>query len=831
MSEQCTPCQAKKSTLEYFNGDELAASVWMNKYALKDSDGNIFEETPWDMHHRLATEFARIEWEYPNPMGYGEIFELLDNFKYVVPQGSPMFGIGNELQTVSLSNCFVVGNTHDSYGGILQTEQEQIQLMKRRGGVGHDLSHIRASGAKVNNSALTSTGVVPFMERYSNATREVAQDGRRGALMLSISSEHPNALDFASAKLEDDKITGANISIKASDRFMHSVITPISVVADGNFVRHPTQMAKDKKLWDTVIHNSWLKAEPAFLFWDTIIRESIPSCYGGEWRETSTNPCGEIPLCPYDSCRLMAMNLYSYVENPFTTESYFNFIKYESHVGKAQRLMDDMVDLEIEKIDKILLKIESDEEPEDVKNVERQLWEKIREKAVDGRRTGLGITAAGDTLAALGIRYGSDEGTEMLEAIMNEHRNSAYDSSEELAKERGHFPVYNREKEAKNPFIQRVGSTEPRRNISMLTIAPTGTTSLMTQTSSGIEPVFQVAHKRKRKINHREEGQGDSIDQNGDHWRHYNVLHHHFVTWYMEYIKHGGRSYGYSLEREEAKKHLEGMPEDELKSLIKKSPYRKATAHDIDPIAKVKMQGAIQKYIDHSISVTVNLPKEATEELVEQVYIEAYNAGCKGVTVYRDGSRSGVLVTNEEEENPIIDNNAPRRPKRLPAQVIEFQNNKEKWVAFVGMYHERPYEIFVGKLHESLVEFTKTKKDVSIVKTKDDKGIKKYHAVYNGTKIEISNVFNKEYWNYAKFISGLLRHGTPLQYVYEIVKSMNMEDDHLNSWKSGVSRVIKRFISNGVKSKDKCGNCGAEDSMEFAEGCEVCKSCGSSKCG
>jgi len=820
MREKVERKKAEEKTLEYFSGDELAASVWLNKYALRDSEGNLFEEDPNQMHVRLAKEFARIERKYPNPMEFSEIMGLIKDFKYVIPQGSPMFGIGNDLQTVSLSNCFVVGNEYDSYGGILQTEQEQIQLMKRRGGVGHDLSHIRPKGSKVNNSALTSTGIVPFMERYSNATREVAQDGRRGALMLSVSSDHPDALDFANAKLEDDKITGANVSIKASDRFMANVLIP----AHSDHDKDAKQIKKDLKLWDTVIHNSWKSAEPAFLFWDTIIRESIPSCYGGKWKETSTNPCGEIPLPPYDSCRLMAINLYSYVDKPFTEDAEFDFDKYRTHVGKAQRLMDDMVDLEIEKIDAIIKKINTDPEDELIKDTEHRLWEKIKDMAIDGRRTGLGITGAGDMIAAMGLRYGSDKGNAFIDLVMEEHKNAAYFSSGVLGHERGNFPIYDGRKERSNPFLKRFNRpvARPRRNIAMLTIAPTGSVSICAGTTSGIEPVFQISYKRKKKINHNEEGKGDSIDQNGDHWRHYNVLHHHFVTWYSV-IR--GISFG------SAKKQLEGLTDGSLKSLIKNSPYYKATAHDIDPIGKVKMQGMIQKHIDHSISVTVNLHKDATEKMVEDVYIEAYKSGCKGVTVYRDGCRTGVLVTNEEETNPIVDNNAPRRPKKLPAEVIQFQNNNEKWVAFVGLYHNRPYEMFVGKLQDSLVDFVKTKKDVYIVKEKNEDGVKRYYAVFNGTKVEISNVFNKEYWNYAKFISGLLRHGTPIQYVYEIIKSMNMEDDHLNSWKSGVARIIKRFISDGVKSKETCGNCGAEDSMEFIEGCETCRSCGSSKCG
>jgi ribonucleoside-diphosphate reductase alpha chain len=693
--------------------------------------------------------------------------------------------------------------------------------MKRRGGVGHDLSHIRAKGSTVKNSALTSTGVVPFMERYSNSTREVAQDGRRGALMLSISTDHEDSLDFADAKLEDDKITGANISLKASDRFMHNVLV---APYEGKMVPWK-QFKKDNELWRKVIHNSWKKAEPAFLFWDTILKESIPSCYGATWEEKSTNPCGELPLPPYDSCRLIAINLYSYVDDPFTPTATFDFEKFASHVKKAQRLADDLVDLELEKIDKILLKIETDPESLGVKAVERELWEKIKRMARDGRRTGLGVTGVGDMIAALGLRYGDEGANNFIESVMERFKVSAYYSSTVMAAERGTFPIFNEELEKDNPFLNRANIAKPRRNIALLTIAPTGSVSLLAGVTSGIEPVFRVAYKRRKKINPNENDTPDFIDQNGDAWKEYNVVHHKFIDWFIEHwekLPDATR-----LSRRHAERALSGMSEDEINKYIKISPYHNATANDIDWVSKVKMQGMVQKHIDHSISVTVNIPKEATEETVEAIYREAYLAGCKGVTVYRDGSRSGVLVTEESDEKKIEDSHAPRRPKTLKADVIQFQNNHEKWVAFIGLYHGRPYEIFAGKLHDELVEFTKTKKDVKIIKEKSDEG-SKYFAVFNGTKIEVSSVFNQEYWNYAKLISGLLRHGMPLQYVYDIIKGMNWNDDHLNSWKNGVARIIKRYISDGVKSKAECPDCGGK--LEFQEGCESC-SCGHSKCG
>lgn len=812
----------EREALKYFKGDELATTVWINKYALKDSDGNIYEKTPDDMHRRLAKEFARIEKKYQNPMSEEEIYGLLKDFEFILPQGSPMAGIGNDLQTVSLSNCFVIGNQDDSYGGIMLTDQEQIQLMKRRGGVGHDLSHIRGKGSKVNNSALSSTGIVPFMERFSNSTREVAQDGRRGALMLSCSVDHPDALDFANAKLEDDKVTGANISLKATDRFMESVLSHLEAF-------DWLKQGRDKELWKTVIHNSWKKAEPAFLFWDTIIRESIPSGYGDDWKEVSTNPCGEIPLCPYDSCRLMAMNLFSYVVAPFTKDAYFDFAKYGRHVEKAMRLMDDMVDLEIEKIDSILEKIDSDPEDEEVKRVERKLWQKIRRKAVDGRRTGLGVTGAGDMLASLRVSldlgaYGSESATNFLEAVMEAHKRNAYRSSVLMASERGEFPIYDHRKEHGNPFLKRmkdmnVSGMLRRRNISMLTIAPTGTTSLVAGgLTSGIEPVFKVSYKRRKKINPNEGGRVDFVDQNGDAWQEYNIFHNNFIFWYSVYK---------DVWIQDAKAELEEMSDSELGEVIKESPYYKSTAEDLDWVAKVRMQGKIQKHIDHSISVTVNLPEDATEEIVEKVYVEGWKSGCKGVTVYREGSRTGVLIDKNSTGSKITDNDAPKRPKRLPAQVIGFQNNHEKWVAFIGLMDNRPYEIFVGKMNEELSEYIKTEKDIFIEKVVKD-GEKSYVARFNGTSITISAQFNPEYHNYAKLISGLMRHGMPLQHLVEVIKGLDLGEDLLNSWKNGVLRAIKRFIKDGVKSKAKCPECGA--TLQFSEGCEKC-TCGFEKCG
>ena len=836
----------EKST-EYFNGDSLAANVWANKYALKNSEGNLFELTPDDMHHRIAREIARIEKKYPNPMSEEEVFNLMRNFKYIIPQGSPMAGIGNDFQIGSLSNCFVIGNdgAADSYGAIMKTDEEQVQLMKRRGGVGHDLSHIRPKHSMVKNSALTSTGIVPFMERYSNSTREVAQEGRRGALMLSISVAHPDAEHFIDAKLESGKVTGANISVKITDDFMRAV------VADGEFVQHfpvdsdhpsVTRPIRARQLWEKIVHNAWKSAEPGILFWDTILRESIPDCYADlGFRTVSTNPCGEIPLCTYDSCRLLAINLFNYVDKPFTAEASFDSDLFTFHVHKAQRIMDDIIDLELEKIERILEKIDSDPEGEEIKARERNLWLNIRKKAIQGRRTGFGITAEGDMLAALGTRYGSDEATDFSVEVHKILAIEAYRSSVTMAKERGAFPIYSTEREKNNPFINRLKDAAPdvyedmakygRRNIAMLTIAPTGSVSILSQTTSGLEPVFAVTYKRRRKVNPNDKNVKVTFkDETGDTWEEYNVFHHNFVTWLTVN--------GYNVEE------VSQMEEKDLKNIIKKSPFFKATANDVDWVAKVKMQGAVQKWVDHSISVTVNVPTETKEPLISSIYETAWKVGCKGMTVYREGSRAGVLVNNESKEKKEKKNDqvefretkAPHRPERLVADIVRFQNDHEKWVAMVGILNGRPYEIFTGVAEDFWIP-TWVQKGW-IVKTKPDGITSRYDFQFEdrqGYKITIeglSRSFNKEYWNYAKLISGILRHGMPLPFVVNIISKLHFEVDTINTWKNGVERALKKFIPDGTKAAEHaCPKCNDENGLVYQEGCLVCKSCGYSKCG
>ena len=799
-----------KASIKYFNGDELAAKVWVNKYALKDSQGNIYELTPDDMHHRLASEISRIEKKYENPMKENEIFNLLKNFKYIVPQGGPMTGIGNNHQIASLSNCFVVGNdgSSDSYGAIMKTDQEQVQLMKRRGGVGHDLTHIRPGGSPVKNSALTSTGVVPFMERFSNSTREVAQDGRRGALMLSISVKHPDAESFIDAKMEQGRVTGANVSVKIDDEFMDAVvhdkkyIQKYPVDSDKPLVQKEI-IARD--LWDKIVHNAWKSAEPGILFWDTVIQESVPDCYADlGYRTVSTNPCGEIPLCPYDSCRLLALNLYGYVDNPFTPDAKFDFNLYKEHVGHAQRIMDDIIDLELEKIDAILQKINSDPEDEEIKRVERKLWENIKMKANEGRRTGIGITAEGDMLAALGLKYGSDNAIDFSLEVHKATAIEAYRASVKLATERGAFPIYESQREKDNPFILRLKDADEdlykemtkngRRNIALLTIAPTGTTSIMTQTTSGIEPVFMPVYKRRRKVNPNDVDVKISfVDELGDAWEEYTVFHHKFKTW-IETV-------GKSVEE------VENMDEEALQEVIKESPYFQATSSDVDWVAKVKMQGAIQKWVDHSISVTVNLPENVSEDMVGHLYVTAWHSGCKGATVYREGSRTGVLVASDkkkDKDKKIHVFDSPKRPKTLDAEVVRFQNNNEKWIAFVGILEERPYEVFTGMVDEDVLAIPKSITKGVIIKTKDGKGMTRYDFQYTdkyGYKNTIgglSHMFNKEYWNYAKLISGILRHGMPLKNVVDLIAKLQLDSENINSWKTGVERALKKFIPNGT---------------------------------
>jgi ribonucleoside-diphosphate reductase alpha chain len=827
--------EAVDESIRYFKGDELAARVWANKYALKDSFGNLYEKSPDDMHHRLAREMHRVEMKYKNPLSEELIYSVLKDFKYIVPQGGPMTGIGNDYQIASLSNCFVIGNdgSSDSYGGIMKIDQEQVQLMKRRGGVGHDLSHIRPKGTPVLNSALTSTGVVPFMERYSNSTREVAQDGRRGALMLSISIKHPDSGKFIDAKLESGKVTGANVSVKLTDDFMKAVEAKTLFRQQYPINAENPKFAKDidaVQLWSKIIHNAWKSAEPGVLFWDTIIRESVPDCYSDlGYATVSTNPCGEIPLCPYDSCRLLAINLYSYVKNPFTENAEFDFDLYKEHVGLAQRMMDDIIDLELEKIDMILSKIHADPEVEDIKHVEDNMWKNIRKKSEEGRRTGIGITAEGDMLAGLGMRYGSDEATNFSVDVHKTLALEAYKASTYLARERGAFAIYDAEREKENPFILRMKEADPvmynnmvkygRRNIALLTIAPTGTTSLMTQTTSGIEPIFSTFYKRRRKVNPNDlDVKVTFKDEVGDSWEEFNVFHHKFIDWL--------KLNGYDSDE------VTRMRDEEIESIIAKSPYYKATANDVDWIAKVKMQGAIQKWVDHSISVTINLPAEAKEELVSELYLTAWKSGCKGATVYRDGSRNGVLIAGKTEVRP----ERPKRPKILDCDVIRFNINEEKWVAFVGLKESRPYEIFTGIADEEIFPIPKSIVKGKIIKIRDDDGNTRYDFQYTDkygykkTMGGLSHMFKPEFWNYAKLISGVLRHEMPIQDVVNLVTSLKLDSESINNWKNGVERALKKYIPNGTKAKGKCGECGSEN-LVYEEGCLICKDCGSSKCG
>ncbi|WP_304953950.1 adenosylcobalamin-dependent ribonucleoside-diphosphate reductase [uncultured Alistipes sp.] len=826
----------------YFDGDDLAATVWVTKYALKDSFGNIYESSPRQMHERIAAEIARIERKYPSPMSADEVFDLLDHFRYVIPQGGPMTGIGNNFQVASLSNCFVIGhkNPADSYGGIFRMDEEQVQLMKRRGGVGHDLSHIRPTGSPVLNSALTSTGIVPFMERYSNSTREVAQDGRRGALMLSLSIKHPDAERFIDAKVDTGKVTGANVSIKIDDDFMRAAIAgkkyhqQFPIASDNPAYK---QDIDARKLWEKIIHNAWKSAEPGVLFWDTIIRESVPDCYADEGFVTvSTNPCGEIPLCPYDSCRLLALNLFSYVDDPFTEKARFNFPKFKEHVAKAMRIMDDIIDLELEKVELIIEKIAADPEDEDVRRVELELWKKIRNMALKGRRTGLGITAEGDMLAALGLRYGSEEAIAFAVEVQKTLAVEAYRASVKMAGERGAFAVYDAAKEKDNPMIARIREADPelyaemvekgRRNIAMLTIAPTGTTSLMSQTTSGIEPVFRTVYKRRRKINPSDhDTHVDYQDETGEKFQEYNVYHHNFVKWL--------EANGYDTSK------LESISDDELQRWVEASPYHKATANDIDWVAKVKMQGAIQKWVDHSISVTVNLPNNVSEALVADVYRTAWECGCKGVTVYRDGCRDGVLIEKGAkskrkcEEHP---GQVPKRPKSIPADIVRFKNGSEDWIAFVGLQEGRPYEVFTGKIEEDAMYIPRKITKGFIIKVREEDGSKRYDFQYKdrygytNTIGGISRLFNEEFWNYAKLISGVLRHGMPIEKTVSLIESLHLDSESINTWKTGVCRAIKQYIADGTKSKGKCPSCGQEN-MAYQNGCLTCMSCGYSKCG
>lgn len=848
--------EAFEASLKYFAGDELAARVWVNKYALKDSFGNIFEKSPADMHWRIANEIARIEQKFKNPLSAQQVFDLLDHFRYIIPAGSPMTGIGNHYQVASLSNCFVIGleGDADSYGAIMKLDEEQVQLMKRRGGVGHDLSQLRPKGSPVNNSALTSTGVVPFMERYSNSTREVAQDGRRGALMLSISIKHPDSEAFIDAKMTEGKVTGANVSVKIDDAFMQAVVEDKPYLQQFPIDAKDPKVTKEvspRKLWEKIVHNAWKSAEPGVLFWDTILRESIPDCYADKgFRTVSTNPCGEIPLCPYDSCRLLSINLYSYVENPFTPEARFNFDLFKKHVQLAQRIMDDIVDLEMEKIDLILEKVQSDPQADDVKLTERHLWEKIKYKSGLGRRTGVGITAEGDMLAAMGLRYGTQEATDFAVEVQKTLCLNAYRSSVTMAQERGAFEIYDAEKEKNNPFILRIKDADPalyedmvkygRRNIACLTIAPTGTTSLMTQTTSGIEPVFMPVYKRRRKVNPNDtDVHVDYVDEVGDSFEEYIVYHKKFIEWMK--INHIDTDKKYTQE--------------EIDQLVAKSPYYKATANDVDWLMKVRMQGAIQKWVDHSISVTVNLPNSVDEALVNKLYVEAWRSGCKGCTIYRDGSRSGVMISvskkdkkkdNKADLKAQVERerllNRPKvtevRPKELECDVVRFQNNKEKWVAFVGLLDGYPYEIFTGlQDDEEGIVLPKTVTKGKIIKQTNEDGTHRYDFQFENkrgykTTVEgLSEKFNPEYWNYAKLISGVLRYRMPIDHVIKLVGSLQLKDESINTWKNGVERALKKYITDGTKAQgQKCPACGQE-TLVYQEGCLICTNCGASRCG
>ena len=841
--------EAFEASLKYFNGDELAARVWVNKYAMKDSFGNIYEQSPADMHWRIANEVARIEQKYANPMSAQEVFDLIDKFRYIIPAGSPMTGIGNNYQIASLSNCFVIGleGDADSYGAIMRIDEEQVQLMKRRGGVGHDLSHIRPKGSPVNNSALTSTGLVPFMERYSNSTREVAQDGRRGALMLSVSIKHPDSESFIDAKMTEGKVTGANVSVKITDEFMRAAVEDKPFIQQFPIESSNPDVAKEisaKKLWEKIVHNAWKSAEPGVLFWDTIIRESLPDCYADlGFRTVSTNPCGEIPLCPYDSCRLLSINLYSYVENPFTPEAKFNFDLFRRHVAAAQRIMDDIVDLELEKIDLIMKKVADDPQSMEVKGAETHLWEKIKSKSGKGRRTGVGITAEGDMLAALGLRYGSQEATDFSVEVHKTLALAAYRSSVTMAQERGAFEVFDAAREANNPFMLRIKEADEqlyndicqygRRNIACLTIAPTGTTSLMTQTTSGIEPVFMPVYMRRRKVNPNGEAvHVDFVDEVGDSFEEYIVYHRKFLTW----MEVNGI--------DTTKKYTQ----EEIDQLVARSPYYKATANDVDWLMKVRMQGAIQKWVDHSISVTVNLPADVDEALVNKLYVEAWRSGCKGCTIYRDGSRSGVMISvSKKEKKEGAGNSVPPckhpevtevRPQVLECEVVRFQYNKEKWEAFVGLLNGYPYEIFTGLQDDDEgIVLPKTVTKGKIIKQVDENGRKRYDFQFENkrgykTTVEgLSEKFNPEYWNYAKLISGVLRYRMPIEHVIRLVSSLQLKSESINTWKNGVERALKKYITDGTEAKgQKCPVCGQE-TLVYQEGCLICKNCGASRCG
>ena len=835
-----------KASIEYFNGDELAATTWMNKYAMTDNDGEFVESSPDDMHNRMAKEFARIENDYTlrydlnggtkflseygqqrGPLTEEKIYNLFKRFGYIIPQGSVMSSLGNHYKLASLSNCIVVPEMHDSYGGVFYTDQQLAQLFKRRCGVGVDISNLRPSGSKVSNAAGSTSGAVSFMNRFSNTTREVAQNGRRGALMLSMDIAHPDVEDFITIKQDLQKVTGANISIRLSDEFMKAVENnkqythrwPIDSV-NPKF----TKTIKAKELWDTIIKCAHNTAEPGLIFWDRQHWYSTSSVYPG-YKNTSTNPCSEIAMQGGDSCRLIAINLFKFVENPFTKEAKFNMDNFYRATYEGQRLMDDLVDLETEAISRILKKVEEDDEPENIKGVEKETWELLLKTGKEGRRTGLGFTALADMVAALGMAIDSDTAISKVEEIMKEKCRAEFDSSIDMSLERGSFVGFDAKIEKTSEFVQMLEKELPevynrmmehgRRNISISTVAPTGTLSMLAQTSSGIEPVFMTHYKRRRKLNEQDrEAKVDFIDDLGDKWQEFTVYHHNLKTW-MD---------------------ITGETD------ITKSPYAGSTAPEIDWNKRIEMQAVVQKYVTHSISSTINLPNDVSLEKVSAIYMDSWKQGLKGITVYRDGSRSGVLVAVDDKKDSVLENTefketrAPLRPKKLDAKVVRFQNNKEKWIAVVGLMNGRPYEIFTGKTEDVFV-VPQAVEYGWVIKTKKEDGRTQYDFQYEdreGYKITmggLSRSFDKEFWNYAKLISGVLRHGMPLHYVVDLIGKMNLYDDNINTWKSGVVRALKTFIPNGTKVSDNiCGECG-DEGLVYEEGCLKCMSCGYSKCG
>ena len=835
-----------ESAVAYFNGDELAGTTWMNKYAMKDYDGEFVEKNPDDMHKRMAKEFGRIEADYKlkyNLNGsakflskYGQeredlteakVYSLFKEFGYIIPQGSVMSSLGNHYKLASLSNCIVVPELHDSYGGVFYTDQQLAQLFKRRCGVGVDISNLRPAGSSVSNAAGSTSGAVSFMNRFSHTTREVAQNGRRGALMLSMDIAHPDVEDFITIKQDLQKVTGANISIRLSDEFMHAVEANAEYTHKWPIESDNPKFTKTvnaKALWKTIIQCAHNTAEPGLIFWDRQHWYSTSSVYPG-YKNTSTNPCSEIAMQGGDSCRLIALNLYNFVDNPFTKDASFRMEDFYKATYEGQRLMDDLVDLETEAIERILNKVDADDEPENIKMVEKETWELLLKTGKEGRRTGLGFTALADMVAALGMAIDSDEAIAMVESMMKEKCRAEFDSSIDMSLSRGSFVGFDSKIEKTSEFVQMLEKELPdvyermmkfgRRNISISTVAPTGTLSMLAQTSSGIEPVFMTHYKRRRKLNEQDrDAKVDFIDDSGDKWQEFNVYHHNLKTW------------------------MEVTGETD----ISKSPYAGSTAPEINWNKRVEMQAAVQKYVTHSISSTINLPNDVSLDEVSNIYLESWKQGTKGITVYRDGSRSGVLVSADEKKDAVLENSefretkAPARPKRLDAKVVRFQNNKEKWIAVVGLLNGRPYEIFTGKT-EDVFNMPAAVEYGWIIKNKREDGSSQYDFQYEdkeGYKVTmggLSRSFDKEFWNYAKLISGVLRHGMPLHYVVDLIGKMNLYDENINTWKSGVVRALKTFIANGTTVSDHtCGECG-DEGLVYEEGCLKCVSCGYSKCG